>query len=96
MPTHPTLHCCVFCPFLLQTEEFQSRLPPGKEVNIEYVSASWRRDIRCSFEEVKKVLYDMNRKTLLAKVGELRKRQKQIEAEAAKKGKKGGCGCTIQ
>lgn len=70
---------------------FRSRLPAGKEVNIQVVSASWRRDIRCAFEEVKKALYDINRKALLAKVSKLRKEAKQIEADQAKKGSGGGC-----
>mmetsp|Transcript_19476 Transcript_19476/g.21785 ORF Transcript_19476/g.21785 Transcript_19476/m.21785 type:complete len:382 (+) Transcript_19476:61-1206(+) len=72
-------------------DQYKSRLPQGKEMAIQVVSASWKRDIRCAFEEVKKALYDMNRKTLIGKVQKLRKEYKSIEASQHKKN--GGSGC---
>lgn len=71
--------------------QFRNRLPAGKDVNIQVVSASWKRDIRCAFEEVKKTLYDMNRKDLLSQVATLRKEAKKIEHNQSKRAGNGGC-----
>jgi len=73
-------------------EQFRSQVPGKKELNIQVVSASWKRDIRCAFEEVKKTLYDVNRKMLLDKMRELRKSQKKVQHDIAKaSGEGGGC-----
>lgn len=73
--------------------EFKSRLPDGKDCQIQVVSASYKRDIRCAFEEVKKALYDMNRKDLLERVKDLNKQEREIIA--AKRRQQNGGGCCI-
>jgi len=78
------------------TSAFQKQCPPGKSVNCEIVTASYRRDIKCAFENVKTGLYGMRRKVLLGKVAKIRQQQRQIADEKRKKqqgccgGKKGG------
>jgi len=73
-------------------DQFRSQVPGKKELNIQVVSASWKRDIRCAFEEVKKTLYDVNRKALLEKMRELRRSQKKVQNDIAKaNGEGGGC-----
>jgi hypothetical protein len=56
------------------------------------VTASYKRDIKCAFEDVKKTLYDMNRKALLAKVMKIRKDQRALLADKRKRAKAGCCG----
>jgi len=62
---------------------FRARVPVGKEVNFEPVSARVKSDIRNAFSSVKKTLYDMNRQEILDEVASLHK------AERANAG--GGC-----
>jgi len=69
--------------------EFKARLPPKKTVGIHIVSARWRRDIKCAFEEVKKTLYDENRTTLLQQVADLRKKHRAVSKDSS------GGGCCV-
>jgi len=72
-------------------EAFQKQCPPGKTVNVEIVTASYRRDIKCAFENVKTGLYGLRRKALLAKVAKIRQEQRRIFVEKQKK-EQGCCG----
>jgi len=72
-------------------DQFRAQINGKKEINIQVVSASWKRDIRCAFEEVKKTLYDVNRKQLLERMRELRRSQKKVLNEIKKGGGGGGC-----
>jgi GTPase SAR1 family protein len=72
---------------------FQKQCPPGKSVSVEIVTASYKRDIKCAFENVKSALYNIKRKALLAKVQKIRTQQRQIWQEKMKK-QAGCCGST--
>jgi len=72
-------------------QAFQKQCPPGKTVNVEIVTASYRRDIKCAFENVKTGLYGLRRKALLAKVAKIRQEQRRIFVEKQKK-EQGCCG----
>lgn len=72
--------------------EFKKKMPPTKALNVQIVTASYKRDIKCAFEDVKKTLYDMNRKVLLAKVMKIRKDQRALLADKRKRAKAGCCG----
>jgi hypothetical protein len=72
-------------------QAFQKQCPPNKNVNVEIVTASYKRDIKCAFENVKGALYNMRRKQLLAKVQKIRQQQRQIWQEKMKK-QQGCCG----
>jgi len=73
--------------------QFRSRLPPGKTVEIQVVSARWKRDIRSEFEEVKKRLYDMNRKMLFEQAKKIKNQKKQVtrKQQRAASGQTGVC-----
>jgi hypothetical protein len=72
--------------------EFKKKMPPTKTLNVQIVTASYKRDIKCAFEDVKKTLYDMNRKALLAKVMKIRRDQRQLLADKRKRANAGCCG----
>jgi len=72
-------------------EVFQKTAPPNKQIHIELISASYRRDVKCAFENVKSVLYGQKRKVLLEKVRKIRAQQRGIQAEKLKK-QQGCCG----
>jgi len=72
-------------------EEFKKKMPATKTLNVQIVTASYKRDIKCAFEDVKKTLYDMNRKALLAKVMKIRKDQRALLTEKRKRAKAGCC-----
>jgi len=61
----------------IQTQ-FKRQLPPKKEVHIQVVSACFKREIRVAFEEVKKVLYHMNKKKITEQVRGIRNQQKEM------------------
>jgi len=69
--------------------KFEEKLPPGKKITIELVSARVKADIRAAFNTVKKTLYEDNRDTLIQKVISIRKRQKDVQS--SKEGGKGSC-----
>jgi len=69
--------------------KFEEKLPAGKKITIELVSARVKADIRAAFNTVKKTLYEDNRDTLIQKVISIRKRQKDVQS--AKEGGKGSC-----
>lgn len=71
------------------SEKFQDKLPSTKDVYIEFVSARLRADIRQAFNQVKKILYEDNRETLLKKAEKRTKELRELEAKAAGRG--GGC-----
>lgn len=73
--------------------QFKHQLPPNKNVQIQVVSARWKRDIRSAFEEVKKTLYDMNRKELLAQAAKIKSQRTQVTKAKtrAQTGQQGGC-----
>jgi hypothetical protein len=75
--------------------QFRKQLPPKKEVNIQVVSACWKRDVRVAFDEVKRVLFDMNKQKIMEQVRELRAQQKRIVIEKMMAARKGCCknGC---
>jgi hypothetical protein len=62
-------------------------------VNIQIVSACFKREIRVAFEEVKKVLFHMNKKKIMDEVRKIREQQKQRVREQQAAQKKGACGC---
>lgn len=72
--------------------QFKARLPPNKTVHVEMVAARHKRDIKAAFEEVKKALYDMNKKPLSDQVIALKKEHKAIHKQQIKAEKRGG-GC---
>jgi len=76
----------------IQTQ-FRRQLPPKKEVNIQIVSACFKREIRVAFEEVKKVLFHMNKKKIMEEVRKIRDQQKQRVRDNAAAQKKGVCSC---
>lgn len=76
----------------IQTQ-FKRQLPPKKEVNIQIVSACFKREIRVAFEEVKKVLFHMNKKKIMDEVRKIREQQKQRVRDQMAAQKKGACGC---
>jgi len=67
---------------------FKSRMPAGKVLMHDFVSARVKSDIRGAFNQVKKTLYEDNRDALISKVVAIRKRQKDVEKdkEGAKRG----------
>jgi len=70
-------------------KEFESHLPPKKEIQaVQVISAKIKFEIVSGFEDVKKTLYDQNRKQLLDKVGQLMKNYKAIDHGEPKT-----CGC---
>jgi GTPase SAR1 family protein len=75
----------------IQTQ-FKRQLPPKKEVNIQIVSACFKREIRVAFEEVKKVLFHMNKKKIMDEVRKIREQQKQRVRDQMAAQKKGCCG----
>jgi len=72
--------------------KFEEKLPPGKKVTIEFVSARVKADIRAAFNTVKKTLYEDNRDVLIQKVQGIKKRQKDVESH---KGGGKGRNCAI-
>lgn len=72
-------------------DRFRKLLPAGKELNVQVVSARWKQDVRAAFDEVKKVLYDMNRLSLLKQAGDLKNKHKQITKELEKGSSASGC-----
>jgi len=76
----------------IQTQ-FKRQLPPKKEVNIQIVSACFKREIRVAFEEVKKVLFHMNKKKIMDEVRKIRDQQKALVIAKMNAQKKGACGC---
>jgi len=69
--------------------KFEEKLPAGKKITIEFVSARVKADIRAAFNTVKKTLYEDNRDVLIQKVVSIKKRQKDVQAQ--KEGGRGGC-----
>jgi len=69
--------------------KFEEKLPAGKKITIEFVSARFKADIRAAFNTVKKTLYEDNRDVLIQKVVSIKKRQKDVQAQ--KEGGRGGC-----
>lgn len=67
------------------TKKFMAELPGNKELQTHVVTSVWKRDIKCSFEEVKKKLIESNQKAIDAEKLKLKK----ITKSAGKK--KGGC-----
>jgi GTPase SAR1 family protein len=74
----------------IQTQ-FKRQLPPKKEVNVQIVSACFKREIRVAFEEVKKVLFHMNKKKIMEEVRKIREQQKQRVRDMMAATKSGGC-----
>jgi len=74
----------------IQTQ-FKRQLPPKKEVNVQIVSACFKREIRVAFEEVKKVLFHMNKKKIMEEVRKIREQQKQRVRDMWAAQKSGGC-----
>jgi len=72
--------------------KFEEKLPSGKKITIEFVSARVKADIRAAFNTVKKTLYEDNRDVLIQKVVSIRKRQKDVQSQ--KDGSRTGC-CTV-
>jgi len=72
--------------------KFEEKLPAGKKITIEFVSARVKADIRAAFNTVKKTLYEDNRDVLIQKVVAIKKRQKEVQSQ--KEGGHGGC-CII-
>jgi len=72
--------------------KFEEKLPSGKKITIEFVSARVKADIRAAFNTVKKTLYEDNRDVLIQKVVAIKKRQKEVQSQ--KDGGRGGC-CTV-
>jgi len=61
--------------------KFEEKLPAGKKITIEFVSARVKADIRAAFNTVKKTLYEDNRDVLIQKVVGIRKRQKDVQSQ---------------
>jgi len=58
---------------------FLKQAPTNHEhIYVQVLVASWKREVRVSFEEVKKVLYDRNLEYLRTEVAKLRNQQKDI------------------
>jgi len=76
----------------IQTQ-FRRQLPPKKDVNIQIVSACFKREIRVAFEEVKKVLFHMNKKKIMDEVRKIREQQKTRVREQQAALNKGACSC---
>jgi len=72
--------------------KFEEKLPAGKKITIEFVSARVKADIRAAFNTVKKTLYEDNRDVLIQKVVSIRKRQKDVQSQ--KDGSGRNC-CTV-
>jgi len=70
--------------------KFKAKMPPGKELIFECVSARVKSDIRGAFNTVKKTLYEDNRDVLIGKVAAIKKKQAQTQ-QKQKDGAKGGC-----
>jgi len=69
--------------FVLQ--QFTARMPAGKPLTHEFVSARVRSDIRGAFNSVKKTLYEDHRDALIQKVIAIKKRQKDMSSKSGKK-----------
>jgi len=65
-------------------DAFRKQCPPGKSVQLEIVTARYKRDIKYAFDGVKKLLYERNRKERLQQLHKLRQQQKQIWAQKLK------------
>jgi len=77
----------------IQTQ-FKRQLPPKKEVHIQVVSACFKREIRVAFEEVKRVLYFMNKKKITEQVRNIRTQQKEMVRNRLLLAARGPCtGC---
>jgi len=70
-------------------QQFKAKMPPGKPLIHDFVSARVKADIRGAFNTVKKTLYEDNREVLINKVVAIRKRQKEVQG--SKDGGKKGC-----
>jgi len=70
-------------------QQFKGRMPAGKPLIHDFVSARVKSDIRGAFNTVKKTLYEDNREVLINKVVAIRKRQKEVQS--TKDGGKSGC-----
>lgn len=70
-------------------DQFKRQLPPGKTVQIQVISARWKRDVKSAFEEVKKTLYDSNRKELIDKANGIRQQERSVKKTQDETG--GGC-----
>jgi GTPase SAR1 family protein len=70
-------------------QQFKARMPAGKPLIHDFVTARVRADIRGAFNTVKKTLYEDNREVLINKVIAIRKRQKEVQS--SKEGGKKGC-----
>jgi GTPase SAR1 family protein len=68
--------------FVLQ--QFTARMPAGKPLTHEFVSARVRSDIRGAFNSVKKTLYEDHRDALIQKVIAIKKRQKDMGSKGKK------------
>jgi GTPase SAR1 family protein len=73
--------------------QFQRQLPPKKEVHIQVVSACFKREIRVAFEEVKNVLFDMNKKKIMDEIKQIREKQKQLVVARHAAARRGPCSC---
>jgi len=62
--------------------KFRERLPGKKEIQVHVVTGVWKRDIKCAFEEVKKKLYDTNRKDIDAEMIAIKKLEKKMEKKS--------------
>jgi GTPase SAR1 family protein len=69
-------------------DQFKKQLPPGKTVQIQVISARWKRDVKSAFEEVKKTLYDSNRKELIEKANVIRQQERTVKKS---QDESGGC-----
>jgi len=74
-------------------DQFKKLLPSSKNIQIQLVSARWKADIKSAFDEVKRTLYDMNRKELLAQVTEIKGKHKQVSKSVAKSEGQTSGGC---
>jgi GTPase SAR1 family protein len=75
----------------IQTQ-FKRQLPPKKEAHIQVVSACFKREIRVAFDEVKKVLFEMNKKAIYESVEDNRMKMREVLRARMISEKKGCCG----
>lgn len=64
------------------TAKFRAQAPADKHIEVQYVTGLWKRDIKCAFEDVKKILLEQNAKIIEAEKRDLTKQQKKLKSKS--------------
>jgi len=72
-------------------KKFRDQLPPGKQVHVSVVASVVRRELKAAFDDVKKLLFEINRPKIDAEKGKIKKSQDQVEQRKRIKPDDPGC-----